>query len=172
MYVGATLGTGQGRPQSRAHIEVLFFSYLRLAFSSLPCIQLQKDLQACDTRLSTRPNHAPFFSYCLLPFYITSAIRNACLPREDTDTQPVTRCRAGIGDSSLTFWRFAIAGVGGIHFLYSSRLTLTLSNNAYQHNTGTMRQQYAPSLPHFSFPFMCPFIHHHRHPRGRRYYTN
>jgi hypothetical protein len=35
--------------------------------------------------------------------------RRVCLV-EDTDTQPLTRCGAGIGDSTLTFWRFAIAG--------------------------------------------------------------
>ena len=34
---------------------------------------------------------------------------HVCLVK-DTDTQPLTRCGAGIGESTLTFWRFA----GGI----------------------------------------------------------
>jgi hypothetical protein len=40
---------------------------------------------------------------------------NACLPREDTDPTPDSHSRVKIGESTLTFWRFAICRcqVGG-----------------------------------------------------------
>lgn len=39
-----------------------------------------------------------------------SAITNACTPREDTGTQPLTRCRVWAGGQDhFSFWRFAIA---------------------------------------------------------------
>ena len=59
-------------PQSRAHVDcpVLFslFFLQYLAFSSPPRVQQQNDLQTCDTRRSTRFNHAPCRPQRLLSF--------------------------------------------------------------------------------------------------------
>ena len=49
-----------------------------------------------------------------------------------------------------------------------SRLSRLSQANAYQHIAATMGQLYAPSLSHFSLPFIHSFTHHHRHPRGHR----
>ena len=55
-------------------------------------------------------------------------------------------------------------------FFSSSRLTLSNKHLLTQrrHHEAAVRS----FSSHFSFPFMHSFIHHHRHPRGRRYYTN
>ena len=55
-------------------------------------------------------------------------------------------------------------------FFFSSRLTLSNKHFLTQrrHHEAAVRS----FSSHFRFPSMHSFIYHHRHPRGRRYYTN
>ena len=104
-----------------------------------------------------------FFSHFFSRVLITASCSSTKRPSSLQNTRPSTR-------SNHTPFRPHCPLSFILPFFSSSRLTLSNKHLLTQrrHHEAAVRS----FSSHFSFHFMHSFIHHHRHPRGRRYYTN